>query len=117
MKKVILTCPFTGVDFEALENADGSLVVKHPITGAMNRVNWNPSIERYNIGRQLFKHLDTVSLSEAMEILDVSRQRVSQIAHNGVIPAHEVNGSLVFLRSDVLHYKETRKVGAPRKDA
>lgn len=117
MREIILTCPFTGVEFSALEYADGTLIVKHPLTGTLNRINWNGTIERYNIPRFLFKHISTVTLTEAAEILVVSRQRISQIAKDGVIPAKSVNGSTVFLLDDVLKYKETRKVGAPCKEA
>ena len=46
MKKITLTCPFTGVEFDALENADGSLIVQHPLTGEHMRVGFNEPSNR-----------------------------------------------------------------------
>ena len=117
MKKIILTCPFTGVEFEALEYADGSILIKHPITGERVKINWNGTINRFNVPKTLFKHYATVTMSEAAEILGVSRQRITAIAKDEVIPPKTVNGSVMFLASDVLEYKNTRKVGAPSKRA
>ena len=116
MKSLILTCPFTGVEFTALVDADNNLYVKNPLTNEDVRVNYNCSIKKYNIPANLFKHVDTVTLAQAAEILEVSRQRISAIALDNVIPAKSVNGQTVFVLSDVLKYKETRKTGAPRKD-
>lgn len=116
MKEKTLTCPFTGVEFKALECADGRVIVRHAITGEEIIMNWNGTIQRYNIAKSAFKHIETVSMIEAAEILDVSRQRISKIAADGTIQAHDVNGSTVFVLSDVLEYKKNRKVGAPFKE-
>jgi len=115
MKKVMLTCPFTGVDFEALETADGNLIVKHALTGEDVRVNWNGSNNRYYMQKNPFKHIETVTPAEAAEMLEVSKQRISQIVQKQTIPVHMVNGTPVFLKSDVVAYAQTRKVGAPFK--
>lgn len=115
MREIILTCPFTGCEFSALIDADDNLYVNHPLTGEVNRINYNCSIKKYNISKQLFKHYSTVSLSEAAEILNVSRQRISAIALDGVIKPRTINGQTVFLLDEVLEYKENRKVGAPPK--
>lgn len=116
MRETILTCPFTGCQFNALIDADDNLYVKHPLTGEVNRVNYNCSIKKYNVSKDLFKHIETVTLGQAAEILDITRQRMSAIAENNTIPAKNVNGQTVFVLSDVLQYKETRKTGRPRKD-
>ena len=116
MKETSLTCPFTGCQFSALIDASGNLYVKHPLTGEINRVNYNCSIKKYNLDKSLFKQIETVSQSQAAEILGVTRQRISEISANGTIPPKTVNGQTVFILSDVLKYKETRKCGAPRKD-
>lgn len=115
MKKVKLTCPFTGGEFEALETADGNLIVKHALTGQDVKINWNCSNSRYYMQKGPFKHIETVTPSEAAEILGVSKQRISQIIQNQTIPVHMVCGSPVFLKSDVVSYSQTRKVGAPFK--
>ena len=117
MKELILTCPFTGVEFNATESTDGDLFVMHPLTGEQIKISFNNSIKRYNIPSKAFRHIATVTPAELIEILDVSRQRVSQIVQNETIPVHHVNDSPVFLLSDVLEYKRTRKAGAPYGNA
>lgn len=116
MQEILLTCPFTGVEFTALKDVDNNLYFNHPLTGQALRVNYNCSIKKYNVPKEMMKHIETVSLSEAAEILDVSRQRVSTIAQTEVIKPKTVNGQTVFLLHDVLEYKKNRKVGAPRKE-
>lgn len=116
MREITLTCPFTGVEFKALEYADGKIVLHHAITGEEIHMNWNCSCKRYNIPKNAFKHIETVTMSEAADILEVSRQRISKIAKEGTIKPHDVNGTTVFELADVLEYKKTRKVGAPFKE-
>ena len=115
MKEILLTCPFTGIEFSALESIDGNLIVVHPLTGEQLKINWNASCKRYNIPKSFFKKIDIVTQTEAMEILNVSHQRISQIAREQIIPTHVIAGKTVFLRDDVENYRDTRKVGAPRK--
>lgn len=115
MKKILLTCPFTGLEFEALQTAAGDLIVKHALTGEDVRVNWNPSNNRYYMRKSPFNYIETISTSEAAEILNVSKQRISQIVANQTIPVHIINGVTVFVKSDVVEYAQTRKVGAPFK--
>lgn len=117
MQELILTCPFTGVEFTAIQTADGDLLVIHPLTKEQIKINYNHTAMTYNTNAETFKHIDTVTPAELIEILGVSRQRVSQIVQEEVIPVHHVNGSPVFLLSDVLEYKEHRKVGAPYGNA
>ena len=116
MKKILLTCPFTGLEFEALETAAGDLIVKHALTGEDVRLNWNPSNNRYYMRKSPFHHIETVTPAEAAEMLEVSKQRISQIVQKQTIPVHMVNGMPVFVKSDVVRYKQTRKVGAPFKE-
>ena len=116
MKEVTLTCPFTGLDFTALQDADGNLHVKHALTGQMLKVNWNKSVKRYNMVKDSFKRIETVNVSEAMEILEVSKQRMSQIMLNGMIPVFTINGKARMILADVLEYRDNRKIGRPKKD-
>lgn len=117
MQELILTCPFTGVEFTAIQTADGDLLVIHPLTKEQIKITATVPTMVYSINAETFKHLDTVTPAELVEILGVSRQRVSQIVQDEVIPVHHVNGSPVFLMSDVLEYKKNRKVGAPYGNA
>lgn len=116
MKEKILTCPFTGIEFSALEQADGKLVFVHPLTGEQLQMNWNCTINRYNVPKEYFRRIETVNREQAQEILGVSRQRITQIITNETIPVHMINGSPMFLASDVYEYRDKRKVGAPKKN-
>lgn len=116
MKKKILTCPLTGIDFTALETADGNLIATNPITHEEVRLNYNSSCNRYYINPEHFKRIELVTLTEAAEILDVSLQRVSKIAADGIISTCVIGSSKYMVKADVLEYKRTRKVGPPTKE-
>ena len=116
MKEIILTCPFTGCTFNALQDADDNLYFVHPLTGETLRMNYNRNFRWYHLDKRLLKKVETVTLVKAAEILEVSRQRASAIAQTGVIAPKRVNGQTVFILDDVLKYKESRKVGAPPKE-
>lgn len=115
MQEIILTCPFTGVEFTALTDVCGNLYFNHPLTGEACRVNYNVSIKKYNLPKEYLKRVETVTFSEAAEILEVTRQRIYAIAQANTIKPRTVNGQTVFLLDEVLDYKRSRKVGAPRK--
>lgn len=117
MKEEILTCPFTGCEFTALKDIDGHMYINHPITGNVYKAEYDMLRGCYRVPANLFEHVDCVSLGQAAEILNVTRQRMSAIAANNTIPAKTVNGQTMFIREDVLKYKETRKPGAPKKEA
>lgn len=116
MKEITLTCPFTGVEFNALEMADGKLIVIHPLSSEQLTVNWNCSIKKYNVPKSYFKHIETMTRDEAQQILNVSHQRITQIIKDEIIPVHYINGVPVFVADDVYRYRDTRKVGAPKKE-
>lgn len=116
MKEIILTCPFTGCEFKALEDSDKNIYFNHPLTGEALRMNYNYTIKRYNLPKSYFDRMEVVTFAQAAEILGVSRQRISTIASTNVIRPVMLNGQQCFILSDVLDYKETRKVGAPRKE-
>ena len=116
MKKIILTCPFTGVAFEALKSADGSLIVQNPLTGENMRIGYNEPSRRYLVDERQFEHIETVSSQKASEILDVSRARISRIIKDDVIPHFKINGKHVFRKDDIMSYAETRSVGRPMKE-
>lgn len=132
MEKVKFTCPLTGVPFEMMfqekikhlknENFDFKLfpilskpLCNHPIEHYPLDVYIN---ERYElcISMIYFELVETVTPVEASEILETSRQRVTQILNDDIIPSHIVNGKPVFKLDDVLEYKSTRSVGRPKKE-
>lgn len=120
MVKKILTCPLTGVRFElnSLENQLVPLskaVTHHPLKHYPLDIYMN---ERWEIciPYKYFEYIETVTPTEAAEILGVSRQRIAQIINDNVIDSHMVNGSPVLLLEDVEAYKENRQPGRPRKE-
>lgn len=116
MKKITLTCPFTGVEFDALESADGALIVNNPLTGENMQIGVNHHTCKYKIDMCLFNHVQTVTQAQAAELLGVSRARVSAIVKENTIPHYRVAGSNVFLKQDLLDYAETRTVGRPKDE-
>ena len=116
MRKTTLTCPFTGLCFDAIETADKDVIFTNPLSGEQMKLTYNNSCKRYMIDAETFKKIDMLDCGEAADILGITRQRVSKIAADGIIPNVRIANKLFFKRSDVLHYKETRKVGAPRKE-
>ena len=115
MEEITLTCPFTGLEFNALADENsGSLVFTNPLTGlteTAGRIG-----KSYTLELDQTKHVPIVKAYDAKEILQVSKQRIAQIISNQTIPVKYINGEPYFLKSDVLDYRENRQVGAPRKD-
>lgn len=106
-----LTCPFTGGKFKAVFNDDNTVSISNPLSG----VSYNFKIMggAITIPLELFDYVDLVTLKEASEILEVSLQRISAIAKNGTIPTYRIGDKTIFKLSDVLRYKQMRKVGNP----
>lgn len=115
MKRIIYTCPFTGMEFEATEFADGTVVCYHPVTGDEIRMSYNPSIKKYMINPSAFKHVETISISEAAKILKVSVPRVSMLCSSGQLAYHMVKDQKRLIKSEVVEYSRYRKPGRPRK--
>ena len=120
MQKKILTCPFTGVEFElaSLENQLVPLskaVTHHPRKHYPLDIYMN---ERWDIciPYKYFEHIETLTPAEAAKILEVSRPRMTQIINDNIIDSHMVNGSIMFLLDDVMAYKENRQPGRPKKE-
>ena len=108
MKEILMTCPFTGLDFSALVSEDGNITFQNPLTNEITTIR--------DIPLALFAHMKTYNRKQVQEVLGVSKQRVSQIIEAGIIPVHYVAGNPVFLAVEVEHYRDTRKVGRPEKE-
>ena len=116
MRKIKMTCPFTGLEFDAIETADRNVTAINPISGEQINMTYNNQCKRYMIPAEFFKQIELVDIAKASEILDVSRQRISKIASDRVVKSFSINGKTMFIMSDIVKYKETRKVGAPFKE-
>ena len=118
MKPVSITCPFTGQVIKALQNEnDGTLIIENAITHEQITCVYDKDNDCYCIPANiLLQKFDLITQTHAAYILGVTRQRISQIAKMETIKPLLVNGKTMFHRQDVLDYKETRKVGAPKKE-
>lgn len=61
------------------------------------------------------EEMQLVYIYDATSILDVSKQRISQLAKDGVLEIYNVYGLPFFKKSDIENYAKTRKVGRPAK--
>lgn len=118
MKQVLLTDPFTGIDFTAIRYDDKTIVAIHPLTGETIKLPYDFERNAFMLPAHVVTHIDAVTLTEAAKELDTSLQRVSTACKTGKIAMKTLpNGSKMILRDDLKHYKETRKVGRPRKES
>ena len=56
-----------------------------------------------------------IYIYDAKDILQVSKQRINQIAKDNIIPVYEISGVQFFKKCDVDAYAKSRKVGRPAK--
>ena len=117
MKQVLLTDPFTGIDFTAIRYDDKTIIAIHPLTGETIRLPYDFEHNAFMLPAYVMKHIDAVTLTEAAEELEVSLQRVSNACKSGKIAMKTLpNGSKMILRDDLRNYKENRKIGRPKKE-
>ena len=67
------------------------------------------------IDKETNEEIQLVYIYDATSILDVSKQRVSQLAKDGILEIYNVYGLPFFKKSDIENYAKTRKVGRPAK--
>ena len=117
MKQVLLTDPFTGIDFTAIRYDDKTIIAIHPLTGETIRLPYDFERNAFMLPAHVMKHIDAVTLTKAASELDVSLQRVSNACKSGKIAMKTLpNGSKMILRDDLRNYKENRKIGRPKKE-
>lgn len=115
MKRIMLTCPFTGIPFEATKFEDGTILAYHPLTGKEMRM--QPLHGEYGIPDNAWKFIRTYTLSECASKLNVTVQRVSNLVAIGTLPARTLpNGDKVVIEDDLKSYMRNRKNGRPRKE-
>lgn len=59
--------------------------------------------------------IELIPMYQAVEMLNVSKQRIHQIAKDGKIKVYNVLGLPFFKITDIEEYAKTRKVGRPSK--
>ena len=109
MEKVMITCPFTGLEFEAIKYADGRLVTTNQITGQDMQVTYNSSCNRYMIEPKEFKHTPLVTLAECAEYLDVSKPMITKLAKAGTLQTVRPGASVYITKESMLEYDCKRK--------
>ena len=67
------------------------------------------------IDRETQEEIKLVYIYDAASILDVSKQRISQLAKDGILEIYNVYGLPFFEITDIENYAKTRKVGRPAK--
>ena len=54
MERIVITCPFTGMPFEAIKYADGRIIATNAITGEDMHITYNAPIKRYMFDEKYF---------------------------------------------------------------
>ena len=67
------------------------------------------------IDKETRKEIKLVYIYDAAKILDVSKQRISQLVKDGILDIYNVYGLPFFKLTDIENYAKTRKVGRPAK--
>lgn len=117
MQEIILTDPFTGIDFKALRYDDKTIVAIHPLTGESITLPYDRKCKAFMLPAYAFDRIETLSFVQAAKQLETSVQRVSQACKNGKIPFKKLpNGSKMIIKNDLENYASTRKVGRPKKE-
>lgn len=67
------------------------------------------------VDKETHEEIRLVYIYDAAKILDVSKQRISQLVKDGIIEIYNVYGLPFFKLTDIENYAKTRKVGRPAK--
>ena len=109
MEKVMITCPFTGLEFEALKYADGSIVTSNKITGEEIQLTYNPSIKKYMLSGSLLKHVPLVTMEECANELGVSKPRVSALIKKNRLQTVRPGAVVYITKDSMLDYKRQQR--------
>lgn len=67
------------------------------------------------VDQETRQEIKLVYIYDAAKILDVSKQRISQLVKDGILEIYNVYGLPFFKLTDIENYAKTRKVGRPAK--
>lgn len=117
MEKVLITCPFTGLEFEGVKFADGRIVTTNALTGEEIRIGYNPSIRKYMLDASLLKHIPLVTMEECAEELGISKPRISVLVKQGRLTSIKPSSALYITKESMLEYKQhQRKLAAEKSN-
>ena len=95
MKFKTLSDPMTGLDFRAIEEPTGDLIVGTPFDGTI-RLLYDKETDSYRLPKSLLDYRHTMSLNECAGYLGVSKVRVSRMCANGSLVSAKIKGVLVI---------------------
>lgn len=109
MEKVMITCPFTGLEFVALKYADGRIVTSNKITGEEIQLTYDPSIEKYMLSGSLLKHVPLLTIEECANELGVSKPRVSVLIKKNRLQTVRPGAVVYITKDSMLDYKRRQR--------
>lgn len=117
MKEIILTDPFSGIDFQAVQESDYTIIAIHPLTGEAIRMQYDSNTACFMLPAHAFDMVETLTFADAAREMNVSRARISDAVKRGRLPFKRLpNGSKMILKRDLQTYNETKAVGRPKKE-
>lgn len=108
MEKITVTCPFTGLPFEAIKYADGRLVTTNKVTGEDMQITYNASNNRYMFLASELKFHALLTMDECAEELNISKPRISKLVKQNRLKAIKPDAQLYITRSSMLEFKQQR---------
>lgn len=109
MKEIILTCPFTGLEFKALEDSNGNAIAKNVFTGEDVVMVDTIYDSAYAIDKEQFAHVETVTQAQAADVIGVSRMRVSKLCQTGQLVSVTHNGKVLITLDSVEAYRDSER--------
>lgn len=103
------TDPFTGCEFSALEFDDNSLLFDMAFDKQPCAVSYDAESDMYLIPATAFRHKPTVTLTQAANILSVSKARVSTLCAKGQLKHERINGTILIEWESLDEYATERK--------
>ena len=107
MNRIVITDPFTGLEVHATHMQDNSLVISTPFDGTIT-LPYDQMSDTYKISANIFRHRNTMTLSETAKYLGVSRMYVSRMCSDGTLKAAKINGAMVIDSSSVQVIRERK---------
>lgn len=95
MRKEIVGNPIAPINTEATRYEDGSLCFFSNVTGPIF-ARYDPVTMTYALPACAFRRHDTMTLSNAANVMGVSRMRVSRMCAKGQLSADKINGVMVI---------------------
>lgn len=103
-----ITDPFTGLTINIKEFANKNILIENPITKETVIAHYDHLANEYKVSADAFAHIETCSLNEAAEMLEVTKMRVSKMCATGILRSANVCGRVIIDKSSVVEYMEKK---------